>query len=308
MIRFVKHDEIDRDKWNHAINNARFSTVFAQFEMLDALTAPDTWHALVEDDYVGVMPLPVRSKFGIPYIYTPFFMPQMGIFSPKTVLAGDTRAFLSVIPKKYWQADLVLNRHNDRMDADVQLVSHELNLQKSYPNLRAQFSQNTIRNIRDAESQGTVITFGESVTEETIRLFRENRGQEAAVHFRDADYERLLSVAQALDDARALRTVSARTSEGTLIAGALFVLDGSRLWFWFSGRDTRYASHKPLFLLMDAVIRQFSEQALMLDFNGSSNPNVARMYRSFGGEPYNIPLVRISRCPWLMKIKGMIRG
>ena len=308
MIRFVKHEDIDRDKWDQAIKNAWFSSVFAQYEMLDALTCPDTWHALVEDDYLGVMPLPVRSKFGIPYIYTPFFMPQMGIFSSKTIHDEDTRAYLSAIPKKYVQADLILNRQDEILDANVQLVSHELNLQKPYPNLRAQYSQNTVRNIRDAEGQGTVITFGESVIEETVRLFRENRGQEAAVHFQDADYGRLLSVAQALDNARALRTVSAHTSEGTLIAGALFVMDGSRLWFWFSGRDNQYASHKPIFLLMDAVIRQFSEQALTLDFNGSSNPNVARMYRSFGGEPYNIPLVKISRCPWLMKIKGMIRG
>lgn len=308
MIRFVKHEDIDREKWDQAIKNAWFSSVYAQYEMLDALTCPDTWHALVEDDYLGVMPLPVRSKFGIPYIYTPFFMPQMGIFSSKTIHDEDTRAYLSAIPKKYLQADLILNRQNEILDANVQLVSHELNLQKPYPNLRAQYSQNTVRNIRDAEGQGTVITFGESVIEETVRLFRENRGQEAAVHFQDADYRRLLSVAQALDNARALRTVSAHTSEGTLIAGALFVMDGPRLWFWFSGRDNQYASHKPIFLLMDAVIRQFSEQALTLDFNGSSNPNVARMYRSFGGEPYNIPLVRISRCPWLMKIKGMIHG
>lgn len=308
MIRFVKHEEIDRDKWNQATKNARFSTVFAQYEILEALTSPDTWHALVEDDYLAVMPLPVRSKFGISYIYTPFFIPQMGIFSSRSIHDEDARAFLSAIPKKYVQADLILNRYNGIVDANAQLVSHELSLQKSYPNLRAQFSQNTIRNIRDAESQGTVITFGEPVSKETIHLFRENRGQEAAVNFRDADYERLLSVAQALDNARALRTVSARTSEGTLIAGALFVLDGFRLWFWFSGRDNHYASHKPIFILMDAVIRQFSEQALMLDFNGSSNPNVARMYRSFGGESYNIPLVRISRCPWLMKIKGMLKG
>jgi hypothetical protein len=232
----------------------------------------------------------------------------MGIFSSKTIHDEDTRAYLSAIPKKYLQADLILNRQNEILDANVQLVSHELNLQKPYPNLRAQYSQNTVRNIRDGEGQGTVITFGESVVEETVRLFRENRGQEAAVHFQDADYKRLFSVAQALDNARALRTVSAHTSEGTLIAGALFVMDGPRLWFWFSGRDNQYASHKPIFLLMDAVIRQFSEQALTLDFNGSSNPNVARMYRSFAGEPYYIPLVRISRCPWLMKIKGMLKG
>ncbi|MBR4135174.1 MAG: GNAT family N-acetyltransferase [Bacteroidales bacterium] len=307
MIRFVKHEDIDQEKWNQAVKNARFSTLFAQYKVLDALTCPDTWHALIEDDYLTVMPLPERSKLGISYLYTPFFMPQMGIFSPKHLTSVDTHAFLDSIPKKYVQADLILNRDNDSADATAKLVSHALDLQKPYQSLRAQFSQNTVRNIRDAERQDTVITFGEPIIEETIRLFRENRGQDVAVHFQGRDYERLVSVARLLDDAGALRSVSTRTAEGVLIAGALFVLDGDRLWFWFSGRDNRYASHKPLFILMDAVIRQFSEQPLTLDFNGSVNPNVARMYQSFGGEAYPIPLVTLSRVPCLKKMAQLVR-
>ena len=307
MIRFVRHKDIDSIKWDQAITKAAFSTLFARYEMLEALTSPGTWHALVEDDYHAVMPLPARSKFGISYLYTPFFMPQMGIFSPETLSCSDTHRFLEAIPPRFMQADLVLNMHDETDEATMELVSHTLDLRKPYEHLRTQFSQNTVRNIRNAERKGTTITFGEPVIEETIRLFRENRGQVSDVHFQAQDYQRLAVVARQLDSQGALLTASARTPDGTLLAGALFVMDAPRMWFWFSGRDSRYAEHKPLFLLMDHVIRHYAEQAWLLDFNGSSNPNVARMYRSFGGEPYTIPLVSLSRSRILQKMVEVSR-
>jgi hypothetical protein len=38
------------------------------------------WDALVWGDYEFVMPLPVRKKWGIQYVYQPLFCQQLGIF------------------------------------------------------------------------------------------------------------------------------------------------------------------------------------------------------------------------------------
>ena len=94
MIRFLKHSEIDPEKWNQAVHNSLFSSIFVEFEMLDLLTTPDTWDALVQDDYEAVMPLPYRKKGVLKYVYTPFFMPQMGIFSEREITLDETEAFL----------------------------------------------------------------------------------------------------------------------------------------------------------------------------------------------------------------------
>ena len=40
-----------------------------------------TWDALVEDDYVSVMPLPYRKKMGVTYIFPPTMTQQLGVFS-----------------------------------------------------------------------------------------------------------------------------------------------------------------------------------------------------------------------------------
>ena len=62
MIRFLKHSEIDPEKWNQAIRNSLSPNVLAEYELLDLLTGDDTWHAVVDDDYKVVMPLPTRQK------------------------------------------------------------------------------------------------------------------------------------------------------------------------------------------------------------------------------------------------------
>ena len=112
------------------------------------------------------------------------------------------------------------------------------------------------------------------------------------VHFRDHDYHNLEISANYLSNRNLLDIYGVRTPEGSLAAGAMFVKDGNRRWFWFSGRDNALSSHKPMFLLLDAYIRDHADSNLILDFNGSKNPNVARLYQGFGGKRQDIPFVR----------------
>ena len=109
MIRFLTHSEIDPEKWNQTVRNSLSPTIFAAYELLDLLTGDDTWHALVEDDYETVMPLPTRKKGGLKYVYTPFFVRQMGIFSRKKMSSDDIEAFLAEVSRHYILADLLMN-------------------------------------------------------------------------------------------------------------------------------------------------------------------------------------------------------
>lgn len=108
MIRFVPHTDIDPVQWDAAVHHALFPTVLCTYEMLNILSGDAQWHALVQDDYVAVMPLPARSKMHVHYLYTPFFISQMGIFSSQPVSAQLTKDFLNALPRRYKQVDLPL--------------------------------------------------------------------------------------------------------------------------------------------------------------------------------------------------------
>jgi len=293
MIRFLQHSEIDPDKWNQAVRNSLSPNVLAEYELLDLLTGDDTWHALVDDDYQAVMPLPTRQKGVLKYVYTPFFLPQMGIFYRQELHPEETDAFLQEISKHYVLADVLLNETQaSQKPYNSYFTSYKLDLQPTYNELFSQFHENTRRNIKKGEKMLCRVTVEEESVADIIALFRTNKGSEEAVHFRENDYARLQRVSDYLLEHNLLDIYGVRTADGQLAAGALFVKDGKRRWFWFSGRDNRLSESKPMFQLLDAYIRNHAESDLYLDFNGSSNPNVARLYQSFGSSKLFIPFVR----------------
>lgn len=298
MIRFLKHSEIDPEKWNQAIRNSLSPNVLAEYKLLDLLTGDDTWHAVVDDDYKVVMPLPTRQKGVLKYVYTPFFLPQMGIFHGQELPQDKYDLFLGEISKHYVLADLLMNEQNARnrkKEHTSYFASFTLSLHLPYNELYSQFHENTKRNIKRAQNQQSRVTVQEEKVADIIALFRNNRGQGEEVHFRDKDYKRLQRVSDYLLEHNLLEVYGARTDDNKLAAGALFVKDGKRRWFWFSGRDNTLSKSKPMFLLLDTYIRDHAESDLCLDFNGSSNPNVARLYRSFGSTYITIPFMRLFR-------------
>ena len=124
MIRFLQHSEIDPEKWNQAVRNSLSPNVLAEYELLNLLTDGDTWHALVEDDYEAVMPLPTRKKGVLKYVYTPFFLPQMGIFYRQDIRPSVYEGFLEEISKHYVLADLLMNGQNALDCEELQFPPH----------------------------------------------------------------------------------------------------------------------------------------------------------------------------------------
>ena len=188
MIRFLKHSEIDKDRWNKAVSEAPNSTIFVDFDFL-CIGNPN-WCDLVEDDYQSIMPLPVRSKLSIKYVFTPFFYNRMGIFSPKEITPQLVKEFTDAIPRKYKQIDLFLNENNPCKLIDkkvVEMVSHRMDLNQSYETIVRQYSQNTSRNIKSAQKQNLQYIENPSI-KETILLFQQNRGKQKAVHYKKRDY------------------------------------------------------------------------------------------------------------------------
>lgn len=290
VIRFYQHDEIDRTKWNRCIENSPAATIFAEYDFL-SVTNP-MWAALVLDDYAAVMPLPWRQKYGFQYIYNPFYCSRLGIFAEEPVPQNLVTAFLKAIPKKFASIDMGLNESIPDTcaipEGNVQ-ISHRLPLHGSYENICTGYSNNHKRNIRSAQSFDTQIVTNLDEAE-VIALFRgSHRGQDKSVRIQEADYRIFFQMCAIAKQKDALEVWGARDSSGTLLAGAVFLHDHQRLWFWASGRNEDFADRKAMFFLMDEYIRKYAGQPLTLDFNGSRTESVARFYAGFGAERYTFP-------------------
>lgn len=298
MIRFCTHDEIDPIKWNGRIEHSSFPTVFADYDLL-SLVSPD-WCALILDDYEAVMPLPTRCKWGASYVYTPFFISRLGLFAtaPSAQLMRD---FVSALPKQYKQCDLCLNPNNDvsalSQNSYQMMASHSLAMNLSYEALQAHYSENTHRNLKTAAKYNLSLTVTDMWSIEN--LFLNNRGKEKGVAFKVADYEMLLCMADFWWDRDLVDLVGVKNETGKLIAGACFLKDHQRRWFLFSGRDNAESDKRAMFYLIDEYIKKHAGEDVILDFNGSMNPNVARFYAGFGAQRYEFPVLNYIPNSWL---------
>lgn len=290
VIRFYQHDEVDKTKWNRCVETSPAATLFADYDFL-SVANPD-WAALVMDDYAAVMPLPWREKYGFRYVYNPFYCSRSGIYSDGRIPSDLAGAFINAIPKSFVTIDLCLNEGipvDCAIPANSVQVSHRLPLNQPYEALVHGFSSNHKRNVRSSHSFGTQLDTGLDVSE-VVALFRgSRRGQDKSVRMQERDYRIFAQMCDFARQRAALEVWGAHDPDGTLLAGAVFLHDHQRLWFWASGRNEEFADRRAMFFLMDECIRKYAGQPLVLDFNGSRTESVARFYAGFGAERYTYP-------------------
>lgn len=300
MIKFLTHNKIDKQRWDECIGKAFNGNTYAWSWYLDI--AHPQWEALVENDYERVMPLTGKKKFGISYLFQPFFIQQLGIFSKSTLSQNNIDDFIISIPKKYSLTEYRLNSYN-KVDFSSDIIRRhrniELDLIYNYQHLYNNYNSNTKRNLAKAESADLNIV--NDINPETIiNLFRNNKGKKIK-HWSDKEYGRLRELIDTAISRGYCFTAGISDLNNDIIAGAVFMYSHDRIIFLFSGSDERHKDKHALTLLLDNVIKEFSETQYTLDFEGSDNDGLARFYKGFGGKEVFYPEIKYNN------LKGIFR-
>jgi hypothetical protein len=296
MIRYVKNKEIDKSKWDDCIRNAVNRRPYAFSWFLDII-CPD-WDALEMNDYETVFPLPQKRKFGIRYLYQPFFAQQLGVFSRVHLTEQLVDEFLQAIPSRFSFVHIHMNSMN-KVNAErysvTPRINHELDLIATYDMIFRGYNQNTKRNIRKALDQNISIR-RKVEPDELITLFKENFGQhEKSLKF--TNYETLRKLMMVCLRTTFSITLGAYLPDNTLCAGVFLLRDEERIIYHFAATDNNARENGAMFLLVDSFLKEHGGQALILDFEGSNDPNVARFYKGFGAKETQFSQVVINRLP-----------
>jgi hypothetical protein len=304
VIKYLQRKHIDEIKWNNCINHAFNGNLYGYSWYLDIVGGK--WDALVENDYERVFPLVYRRKFGISYIYQPFFTQQLGLYSTTKLDAGALGAFIQAIPSKFGQVEINLNTLNKAEGLPFKLKSqlnHELDLIHSYERIRQDYTANLSRNLRKPEKAG--LTISKNIKpDDIIDLFRKNRGKDIT-HLHDKDYLKLKRIAYTCMYKGIADIQGVYDRQNQLCAGAFFILSNNKAIFLFSGlsEEGREAGAMPF--LIDNFIREHAGRHLTFDFDGSNDPSLARFYKSFGSKECVYQRVVINRLP--VMINGAAR-
>lgn len=300
MIRLLKHNEINKRRWDDCINKSFNGNVYALSWYLD-IVHPN-WNALIENDYERVMPLTNSKKFGLSYMFQPFFVQQLGVFSTSQLSQEDVANFIKAIPQQYLLTQYRLNSYN-KVDYDSDIIAKhrnvELDLIYDYQYLYNNYNNNTKRNLAKAEAAG--LSINNNINPEIIiSLFRNNRGKDVK-HWKDKEYNRLLELINTAISQECCFTIGINDLDNNTIAGAVFMHSHDRIIFLFSGSDEAHKDKHALTMLLDNVIREFSETQYTLDFEGSDNDGLARFYKGFGGAEVFYPEVKYNNLKGILK-------
>ncbi len=300
MIHYLEHNAIDKAKWDAII--AECGNIYAYSWYLD-IVHPG-WEALVEDDYQAVMPLTGGKKFGVNYLFQPYFVQQMGVFSKTPMTPEKTEAFLDAIPKKYRFAEIRLNENNALSEGYKGVDCHRnvlLDLNQNYEAIRDHYHQNTKRNLAKAEANNlqmvdTVIPY------HVVALFRDNRGA-SLDKWGDAEYARLTKLAKTAVQRHAAFVLGvSEIGVGQLLCAAIFMKTDDRITFLFSGLTEEGKQRQAMTYLLDQVIKKHAKQSVTFDFEGSDDDNLARFYLGFGGTEVHYPSYSFNRLSPIGKV------
>jgi hypothetical protein len=300
-ITYLKHNQIDKAKWDECIDHSHNRIVCVQSWYLDIVSKG--WEALVSADYEAVMPLTYGNKYGIKYLYQPFFTQQLGIFSRKELYLELNEEFLSSIPLKFKFIDIALNKGNICQSGEFQTknnVNYELKLDKTYAEITRGYSSNTKRNINKAAQHKLSVIYDVS-TEKLIQLFRDNLGK-GIKNIKDRHYQHLKQIMDKSLLEQNAEIYGVNSIDGELCAGAFLLKSYDSFIFLFSATNDESKENGAMFLIIDQFIKNHADENITLDFEGSNIKSLGRFYKSFGADEFNYLRIKKNNLPGVLKM------
>lgn len=300
-IRFIENKAINYEKWDQCIDNSPFGITYAKSWYLDRICPQ--WDALVWGNYLYVMPLVTNRKYGIRYIYQPFFTQQLGIFSAFEVNPEIVNRFLNAIPPVYRLADIKLNLGNLPTTTSYQYrknITYHLNLVQGLKAIREKYTLNTRRNIQKAVRNNIWISPVYEIPQ--FIDFTKANLKEKSPEITDIHYQALQNVITYAVYHHEGELYGAWDSTNNLVAAVFFLNSNRKSIYLAASSNSAGIEQSAMFLLIDHFIRNNSGQNRVLDFEGSNLPGIARFYAGFGSLPQVYYSAHRNRLPALLRI------
>ncbi len=301
MIIFLKHNQIEKSKWDNCIKQSFNGNIYVYSWYLDLVH--ENWDALIEDDYQRVMPLTLKTKYGITYYYQPFFTQQFGVFSISLLNHDIIDSFIKRIPKHINLININFNSFNKINNNKYRIIhntNYLLDLITDYKFTASKYSTNTKRNLKKSIKNN--LTFMRGVKPETvINLFKNNRGKDIT-KWKESNYLILQRIMYTAIHKGLGATYGIYTEHNELCAAAFFISNNNQITFLFSGTSDLARTNGAMTLLIDSVIKANSSNNKILDFEGSNNENLARFYKGFGAKKTSYATLKINRLNFILKM------
>ncbi len=295
MIQYLKQTAIDRTKWDRCIEQSVNGMVYGYSWYLD-FVAPK-WEGLVLGDYEAVMPLTGNRKLFISYLYQPYFTQQLGVFYKTYETKLRLNDFIAAIPAKFKFIDINLNEDNEIAEGVIQLRKRKnfvLDLEQPYLDIYNEYDDHCKRNLKKAKKHIQSIKPIDVAL--GVAFYQKYIGDQTH-QITVSDYENLVNLLSVADEKKLVFAKGVYNEHEELVAIGIYLLHKGRMIYLLGGASDKGRELRSMFLLFDNLIRHFSEQKMVLDFEGSEIHGIARFFKGFGARKHHYYKLHINRLP-----------
>ena len=288
MIRIIKRRDLDLQKYDSCIDESLQSRIFAFSWYLDVTV--EHWQVAVLNDYEAVMPLPVRQKFGISYVYPPFWILELGIFYKDPI---DESVFIEKIKEEFRWIEVRLNSANN-FDLNYQFCSkmqyQQLSLSDTFDQIQNSYRKDRKKDLRKAKESGLVVKWDDD-SNHLIDLFKKSIGKRTS-NITESDYKNLREIIRTCSKKGLGRILSVYAEDDSLVASSFVLLHKNTCTILVSATDFSNRNNGANTFLIDTLLRHYQNQFEFFNFGGSSLPSVAAYFKSFGAETISYPTIQ----------------
>ena len=275
MIKQISRKNLDLDKYTACIVSSTNYRVYAEVWYLDVV-ADNNWYCLVLNDYEAVMPIPYQRKFGLKFVIQPYYCQQLGVFHGEQFTKKQFKQFEQKLHRK-----LVRSYHFNEENTEIfspkgeKRTNYVLDLNRSYEEIYNNYSKSRRKEIRKSERFAINIKPTEHLTNLLKLKKNYNYTQENNIfkYYQTTLYKLVQNGEFLIFDLF--------DNQEKLIASQIFMVSKNRIYCTAFARDPRTENHNASTLIKDYIILQFATQDLLLDFEGSMQPNIAKFMKGF---------------------------
>jgi hypothetical protein len=283
VIKYLKHDEINKQKWDQCLLNSCNCLIYAFSYFLDVM-APG-WEAIVVNDYEMILPLPVKKKWGIKYFYIPPFTSQLGLFGADPSI--NLNSILYLVESKVKYGDIFFNYANT---INAGLVTARTNfvlgLRVGYESIYENYAADLKRILRK-NVKNEMVYSRQSKIEFTVQLYQENYAYRTP-HLSRQDYEKFITVCNLLNAKKMCFTRSMCAKDGSVLCSLICLADEKRIYTIINPSTETGRKKEAAIFLFDELIKEFSGMDVVLDFVGSDLNGVQFFLKKYS--PINQPV------------------
>lgn len=316
IFKLLKSSEIDQVKRDHLICNSEEGNVYALFEFLSQCEREwMAWVLFDNGNYLAGIPLQIKSLLFFRAVFQDPFAHELGIFMQKPLELPVIESLLNLaFNNQKLVSAYYFNVHNSELLETQKVLEGKhlyprstfiLSLNKPYEEIKSGYSTNRNRDLKKSQKYHQLIRISSDV-EPLISIFR-NFTSKKIKGIKEYQYALINSSLTSLLEI-GIGELYHVEFQGKIVSAVYITKFNNKIVFLFGAHSEKAFEMGSSTLVLDHILRKYSGQNYVFDFEGSDDPNLARYYSGFGARKKFFYEYRKNELPFFVKAAKKFRS